>query len=156
MKESPRGRVNTIMSWGTTAYLLALFIGGFTHFFYPVKIAETSDVSFWGLLIVLVSSTLIFWAVSSARKLRQAIDDKVSAETFKTGSYRFSRNPTYLGLTLLLIGFGLLANSLPIIIAAILAIVIVRYTALKEEEQALEDKFGEKYREYQKNVRRWI
>ena len=66
------------------------------------------------------------------------------------------RNPTYLGLTFLIIGFGLLANSLLIALSAIVSFMLVHFTILRKEERLLEDKYGEHYRAYKEKVRRWL
>lgn len=72
------------------------------------------------------------------------------------GPYRFSRNPMYIGLTLLYAGlmtylqlpWGLI--FLPVVIWLITIWVIV------PEEKYLEQKFGAEYLNYKSMVRRWI
>ncbi len=155
-KKQTRSSVNTIMSWGTIVYLVAIFAGGLVDFFYPLKITSDSISGIIGLVLVVLATAIIFWAAISARRLIKNISNGASINVFKTGSYRFSRNPTYLGLSFLVAGLGFIANSLPILIAALVAFALVHFTALKQEEQALEDKFGETYRGYKREVRRWI
>ena len=73
-----------------------------------------------------------------------------------SGPYRFSRNPMYIGLTLLYAGlmtylqlpWGLI--FLPVVIWLITIWVIV------PEEKYLEQKFGAEYLNYKSTVRRWI
>ncbi len=73
-----------------------------------------------------------------------------------SGPYRFSRNPMYIGLTLLYAGlmtylrlpWGLI--FLPLVIWLITLWVIV------PEEKYLEQKFGSEYLNYKSTVRRWI
>ncbi|EMS97418.1 isoprenylcysteine carboxyl methyltransferase [Agrobacterium tumefaciens str. Cherry 2E-2-2] len=73
-----------------------------------------------------------------------------------TGPYRWTRNPMYLGMALiyagLAIGFdGPIAFALlPLVLIAIQTQVIVR------EERYLEAKFGDEYRRYKAEVRRWL
>lgn len=72
------------------------------------------------------------------------------------GPYRFTRNPGYLGATLIYVGISLLTRSswslalLPGVLAAIDRGVIRR------EERYLEERFGEEYGLYRERVRRWI
>lgn len=148
--------INTVMSWGTIVFLIAVFAGGLVDFFYPRNITNDSGTESIGLALIVLATVIIFWATNSARKLVKDIAVNVSVDVFKTGSYRYSRNPTYLGLTLLVLGFGFISNSLSIIISAIVAFVIVHFTFLKKEEESLETKFGEVYRQYKKEVRRWF
>ncbi len=72
------------------------------------------------------------------------------------GPYRFTRNPMYLGLLLLYAGvaswFGLLW---PLLLAPAL-VWVMGANVIGREERYLERKFGDKYRGYQAQVRRWL
>ncbi|MDM7914730.1 MAG: isoprenylcysteine carboxylmethyltransferase family protein [Candidatus Eisenbacteria bacterium] len=73
-----------------------------------------------------------------------------------TGPYRFSRNPDYLGQTLLYCGIALAANSAPILAMAVPALLLVNFVIIPKEERYLEGRFAEEYRSYRKRVRRWL
>ncbi|MGE5171612.1 MAG: methyltransferase family protein [Rudaea sp.] len=72
------------------------------------------------------------------------------------GVFRMSRNPMYLGLVLLLIGWALWLGSatpwlvVPLFVAGITNVQIV------PEERALAERFGETYVAYRGRVARWI
>jgi len=72
------------------------------------------------------------------------------------GPYRFTRNPMYVGLTLLEIGLGLLLNNVWVSALALPALAIVHFIAVLPEEKYLSDKFGDSYRTYLGRVRRYI
>lgn len=73
-----------------------------------------------------------------------------------TGLYRFSRNPMYLGLALLLAAWTVwLANPLGALVVAAFIAAITRLQ-IKPEENALSAKFGAAYDAYCARVRRWI
>lgn len=72
------------------------------------------------------------------------------------GFYRFSRNPMYLGMLLLLAGLGIwLGTLLALFIAPAFVAIMSRYY-IAREEQVLDARFGETYRAYRQRVRRWI
>ena len=72
------------------------------------------------------------------------------------GFYRFSRNPMYLGMLLVLAGLGIwLGTLLALFIAPAFVAIMSRYY-ITREEQVLDARFGEMYRAYRKRVRRWI
>lgn len=72
------------------------------------------------------------------------------------GVYRFTRNPMYLGLLLLLVAVVLkYGNILGVLIVALFILYMNRFQIIPEE-QAMEEKFGEAYQTHKKNVRRWI
>lgn len=73
-----------------------------------------------------------------------------------SGIYRFSRNPMYIGVLLLLIGWGVyLGNILALVCAFVFVLYINRYQ-IRPEERVLEHKFGDEYVSYKAKVRRWI
>jgi len=73
-----------------------------------------------------------------------------------TGLYRHTRNPMYLGLCLLLIGWGILLGA-PIALfgPAIFVVYLTRFQILPEERLLLA-RFGNDYEVYCKQVRRWL
>jgi protein-S-isoprenylcysteine O-methyltransferase Ste14 len=72
------------------------------------------------------------------------------------GIYSLSRNPMYLGLTLLLMAWALWLGTLsPWIVVALFPIIITGLQIIPEE-QALETLFGETYLDYRKKVSRWL
>lgn len=73
-----------------------------------------------------------------------------------TGMYRFSRNPMYLGLLLLLIGWALYVGALSAILLIPLFILVITKMQIQPEEIILEELFGQAYVDYKKKVRRWI
>lgn len=72
------------------------------------------------------------------------------------GSFRFTRNPMYLGIAVGLIGFAILWSSLwNFVFAPLFAILVDRFFIPREEETLLKT-FGGEYEEYRRQVRRWI
>jgi protein-S-isoprenylcysteine O-methyltransferase Ste14 len=65
-----------------------------------------------GLLVILTGVGLIVWAhVFFARTGQNPIPWKPTPELIFQGPYRFTRNPMYLGMTLVVVGFGLAFGS---------------------------------------------
>jgi protein-S-isoprenylcysteine O-methyltransferase Ste14 len=73
-----------------------------------------------------------------------------------TGVYRFTRNPMYLGMALVLCGYAFyLARPLAVLGPAVFALYITRFQILPEE-RAMLAKFGQTYTAYRSATRRWI
>ncbi len=81
---------------------------------------------------------------------------KPSPELVLKGPYRFTRNPIYLGLTLCEVGLGLTVNNLWISLLAAPALLAVHFIAVLPEEKYLSEKFGESYKAYLAQVRRYL
>lgn len=72
------------------------------------------------------------------------------------GIYRLSRNPIYLGLTMIYAGIAVaLASFWPLLLLVPL-LAVVQYGVIAREEAYLEGLFGESYRAYKARVRRWF
>ncbi|HVH09346.1 MAG TPA: isoprenylcysteine carboxylmethyltransferase family protein, partial [Gemmatimonadales bacterium] len=72
------------------------------------------------------------------------------------GPYRVTRNPMYLGLASLYLGVALLVNSVWPCVAFPVAILLIDRFVIAREELYLEQKFGDAYRAYRGQVRRWL
>jgi protein-S-isoprenylcysteine O-methyltransferase Ste14 len=72
------------------------------------------------------------------------------------GLYRYSRNPMYVGVMMILIGEAIAAQSVSLwIYSAVIFIGFNLFIMLHEEPRLIKD-FGEEYMLYRKSVRRWI
>ncbi len=72
------------------------------------------------------------------------------------GPYRYSRNPMYLALVLVLLAAAILFLSLGLLSAAVGLWIVLDRGVVDPEERYLKDRFGEEYRRYREEVRRWI
>lgn len=74
----------------------------------------------------------------------------------RSGIYRLSRNPMYLGMLLMLIAWGMYLNNIASVICIITYIALITRLQIMPEERVLEEKFGEEYLSYKRKVRRWL
>jgi len=72
------------------------------------------------------------------------------------GSYRFTRNPMYLGVLALILGQGLLLGRELLFVWAASAWLIFQLFLLLEEEPGLRRRFGAEYEDYCARVPRWL
>lgn len=81
--------------------------------------------------------------------------DKVSALVVN-GIYRYTRNPMYLGLLLILVAWWLyLPNAFSLIVLPTFIAYVNRFQ-IQPEERVLLEKFGDSYTQYMREVRRWL
>ena len=116
-------------------------------------------ILFWIVLIAGVA-LLIAGAVNFfARKTTIRPDRKSlpkATTLISTGAFRYSRNPLYLGLALVLVAWLIFLGNLLAIIGVIAYVMFITEYQIKPEEEDLEKIFGDEYVRYKKNVRRWI
>lgn len=73
-----------------------------------------------------------------------------------SGLYRWSRNPMYLGMTLILLGIAVWAATLVgYLLVAVFCAYLTRFQIVPEE-RALITSFGPEFERYMATVRRWI
>jgi len=85
-----------------------------------------------------------------------AIPFSQSTHLVTTGMYRFTRNPMYLGMALILAATALKMGSLGGWIPIPLFIAVIHHQFVRNEEIFLTAIYGDDYRNYCKRVRRWI
>ena len=72
------------------------------------------------------------------------------------GPYRYTRNPLYVGMTLMYAGVSACANALPAALFLPAVLAVMQSGVIEREERYLERKFGDEYLGYKTRVRRWI
>ena len=73
-----------------------------------------------------------------------------------TGIYRYTRNPMYFGMLIMLVGYWIALGKLsPVFVIPIFFFVLLE-GFVKQEEEFLEKIFGDKYLGYKSSVRRWV
>jgi protein-S-isoprenylcysteine O-methyltransferase Ste14 len=72
------------------------------------------------------------------------------------GIYGWTRNPLYLGSTLVYVGLSVAAGSLWAILLLVPLLWMMNVGVIAREQQYLERKFGDAYRDYKARVRRWV
>ena len=79
-----------------------------------------------------------------------------SSSLVRSGIYRHTRNPMYLGFLLILVGWATLtANILAFLVLPVFVLYMNRFQ-IKPEERALTLIFGDEFKAYCSTVRRWI
>lgn len=132
--------------WGVSGWGVALFL---------------PDALRWALLAVLALFALGF-LLSSAWHFRQAgttvnpLQPQKASQLVVQGAYTVTRNPMYLGMLLLLLGWALFLNSMPALSGPVLFWGFIARFQILPEERALLARFGEAYRQYCQQVRRWL
>ncbi len=119
---------------------------------FPGRVPAAAALAGAGLLIDLVSVAAFIRARTTVNPLAP---ERANALVV-SGLYRFSRNPMYLGMLMILLGWAAyLAQPLTLLPVA-LFVFLIEVWQIRPEERALEEKFGDDYRAYMRRVRRWI
>ena len=138
-------------------YLAMLLAGLLLHAAYPIRLLPglVARIIGWPM----IGSGLVLFG-SAFRALDRAHTNvepwKPATTIVSDGPYRYTRNPIYLGFTLVYAGIAVLVNALPPLVLLPVALSIIRRAVIDREERYLEQKFGDEYRRYRARVRRWL
>jgi protein-S-isoprenylcysteine O-methyltransferase Ste14 len=145
------------------AILLVLFVVGAYVFFpevyiymIPINYIESYPAFFSGFLLMHAGLVIMLIAQHQMRlSWRIGIDEKSDTEFVSHGLFRFSRNPIFLGLLIMLAGlFFALPNAILLLVFGVSWAMI--QVQVRLEEEFLMKKHGSKYEKYKSEVRRWF
>jgi protein-S-isoprenylcysteine O-methyltransferase Ste14 len=120
--------------------------------FLPRRLARTI-----GPALVACGLILGLLAFREMRRAGTNVDPYEPATAIVTGGpYRFTRNPIYVGFTLVYVGISAFTNALAPLMLLPAVFAVMRRGVIEREERYLERKFGGEYLEYKGRVRRWI
>ncbi len=138
-------------------FLAALVLIGTLHAVLPGAPLLTGLWRLAGLPLLLIGIALNLIADRAFKRHGTTIRPFERSTALVTeGVFAYSRNPIYLGMTLILAGLALAAGSAtPWIVVGLFAVGVDR-AFIVAEERMLEETFGEEFRRYRQTVRRWL
>lgn len=112
----------------------------------------------FGLLFIVIGLAILIWCVSdfyiSGKGTLAPWDPPKNLVT--VGLYRHVRNPMYVGVVLIILGWIMITGS-PIVLGFALFLYIAFYYRVKNHEEPwAEDTFAEEWVKYKQNVPRWL
>jgi len=134
-------------------FLVQRFVA--THIVNGVDPVRTLRLVGWAEIVI--GLVLIYWGIGTFKWMRTPVFPIYPARVLvERGPYKFTRNPMYLGFSVLYLGLCLAANAFWPLIFLPAEIALLYLCAIRLEEAYLTREFGEAYREYCARVRRWI
>jgi protein-S-isoprenylcysteine O-methyltransferase Ste14 len=109
------------------------------------------------LALCVIGLALAAWGLITFARARTAIiPHRPASRLVQTGPYRFTRNPMYVGLTLLYVGLTGLSDSMWPLVFLPFVLIALHQAVIRREERYLSTAFGKEYAAYQRRVRRWL
>jgi protein-S-isoprenylcysteine O-methyltransferase Ste14 len=147
---------------GVVARPPLLYLGGLVaalvgRWLTPLPVTRQAVAIPLGLVFIAVGLGIAIWGRRTMLAAGTNVDPTLPATTIVTsGPFRFSRNPLYIGLTLLYLGLTLAFNTWWGAVLVVPLLIIMSVGVVGREERYLEKKFGDEYRAYKARVRRWL
>ncbi len=139
-------------------YLAGLLLGFAVDLWVWSPVSMPRWLSVWGGSLALVAGAAVGIAGGLSLRLAGTAFDPMKPTTtlVTTGVFRWSRNPTYLGLTLAYAGIALVGNSVWPLVLLPFVLALFQRRVIRREERYLARVFGPTYEAYARRVRRWI
>lgn len=109
-----------------------------------------------GFLISFSGFVLMGKARELFKKYQTTLNIEKSDHLINEGVFSKTRNPMYLGMTILLSGLSIISTNVIALILPLIFMIIVRLIFIKREESLMLEVFGKDYLDYKKRVKRWI
>ena len=137
--------------------LIYLAVGILSHFFWLWSRNSGFPLPLFGALSLALGFTVMTSAWLLFHKKGTSVCPTEPSTHFVTeGPYRFTRNPMYLGMTLILLGIAFFLATPPTFFMPLAFFFTMNATFVPYKERKMEGTFGEAYRQYKRHVRRWI
>ena len=121
-----------------------------------VSLLTRPAIGFTGICIAFLGTGVFITAMACMKSSwRAGVDTTQNTVLIKSGIYRISRNPAFLGFDLFYIGFGL-AFSNPLQIMFTLLCIVILHLQILEEERFLPAVFGVAYEDYKQVTPRYF
>ncbi len=130
-----------------------------TSKFFPIYSGNKLERVFFSFFCGGSGAVIVLLGVMKFHKSSTTIDPRYpgkSASLVCEGIYRYTRNPMYLGMLVILISFCLYLGSYYSLIYCFFFFWFMSRFQIIPEERKLEDIFGREYISYKEKVRRWI
>jgi protein-S-isoprenylcysteine O-methyltransferase Ste14 len=127
------------------------------HVALPIARPIEDPYRYAGIVIAGLGVALDAWALALFLRAKTGIIPFSEARALVArGPYRWTRNPMYLGMAAILLGFALYLGSVTpfFVIPAFMGLIAERF--IGPEEEMLERAFGQSYVDYKARVRRWL
>jgi protein-S-isoprenylcysteine O-methyltransferase Ste14 len=123
----------------------------------PVEIVIPEPLRWAGIAVIALGVGLGGWAATLFKRNKTGIVPFTeSTAVVESGPYRFTRNPMYVGMALILLGAAILMRALTPFIAPLAFVLIIHHRFIVHEEAHMERAMGAPYLAFKSRVRRWL
>ncbi len=119
---------------------------------------ETGFFAYLAIPLWLVGGVTILWCFSDFALQGHGTPNPIDPpkELVATGPYRYVRNPIYLGVLTIIVGYFFWFKTIWMLAYAVAAFLVCHLFVTFYEEPTLKKKFGATYEKYYNSVPRWI
>ncbi|MBC6441084.1 MAG: isoprenylcysteine carboxylmethyltransferase family protein [Rhodospirillales bacterium] len=137
--------------------LLLLLAGLELDRIWPAPFLDDTVQYVLGAVFIVPAIGLALWAVRCFGHKKTAVEPWHPSTALVTeGPYKHTRNPMYLAMVTLFLGLGFALDTLWLLAVWQVLVATLHWGVIRREERYLEGLFGEDYRAFCRQVRRWL
>lgn len=136
--------------------ILILILSAYSDSHKIATISENEIFRYLGLALFLSGFILMNWAeIILGNQFSVEVTIQENHQLIISGPYKYLRHPRYLGIILFAIGISFIFNSWSSLILVLL-LIIVLLLRIKDEEELMNNQFGDEWLQYKNKSRRII
>jgi protein-S-isoprenylcysteine O-methyltransferase Ste14 len=127
--------------------------------YWPLLTLISSPWNRLGWFVMALAAIAPIAALTEFRRAETTVDPhkpETATALVTTGVYAWTRNPMYLGLSVLLVGWAIRLGTLSPLAGPLLFVPLIQRVQIRVEEHALRVVFGRDYEDYCHRVNRWL
>jgi protein-S-isoprenylcysteine O-methyltransferase Ste14 len=111
------------------------------------------------LFLLILGLTVFILAVKAFNRQKTTVnplEPRKASSLVSSGIFKYSRNPMYLGMLIILLSISFKFNLVGGIVVSLLFYLFITRFQILPEEEAMNELFGDEFIEYSNRTRRWI
>ena len=140
------------------ALLVGVAMWAAAHLLPAVDLTSQSRLAIAGVCAGLgvIVAILGVWAFRQAKTTVNPVAPEKASSVVTGGIYSYTRNPMYVGLTAVLVGWAIWLSAPWLFLGPVALMLYLTRFQIIPEERVMSSKFGRDYDQYRKRVRRWL
>ena len=134
---------------GLTIYFSKTFFNQFFSY-------NNNTISLFLLILGLTVFILAIKAFNRQKTTVNPLEPRQASSLVSSGIFKYSRNPMYLGMLIILLAISFKFNLVGGIVISLLFYLFITKFQILPEEEAMNELFGDEFIEYSTRTRRWI
>lgn len=139
-------------------YAVTFLVGLGLDQLYPWSFDAESEGLRWGGWLLVAAGVVLAPSSAVLFGLKRTTLNPVGqpSQLVTAGAFRWTRNPMYLGVSLVYVGLALVLDLVWVLLLLPVPLLVLNAVTIPMEEAALRGRFGQPYLDYCERVRRWL
>lgn len=146
-----------VVAFPPLLFVSTFAVGLLLRYLLPTPLLPRQTSLLIGMVPLLLGLPILLLAFRQMIRNKTTINPGGTTTTIvSNGLYAHTRNPMYIALSLIYMGGCVMTSAYWGLLLLVPLLIVVQKGIIEREEQYLTHKFGDEYRRYKEQVRRWL